>query len=609
MHHYVALAWPSKDKRAGQLATRIRDALLQSATGSWNDLLSTEGLAVLSRTPVDPGMCTYVLAGGLGVVVGRIFTLDAVARPIRSADLPSTKIVETGGNWLLENCWGKYVAVLRTADGNQSHVLRDCSGHIPCYYLDLDGVFVFFADIRDLECLRIHFTLNERFLTTFIALQPFQTRHTGLNEITRLLAGDCVTLTGKGLLHRSMWNPRGIVASRTLDDYPQARAALVELTERVIAAWALLYRRILLSLSGGLDSAILLGCLKRMGLTDRVVCVTEYTPGTADDERLYARSAARMAGAHLTEVPRICDGQVFVERIQSLPAGPCPDISHTHRILALGALNRLAENFECDTLWTGQGGDQIFLQTHHSYGAVDYLMQHRHPWALPSLAYESALLSGQSIWTVLCQALSFSIKRNVSVPAVMGGCGRRFLRTSSPLGYPPSSHAEPGLAGNERIPPGKLDQLDMFTNLLNRHTPVVGLEHPYEQHPLISQPLIELSLKIPTYYLLRGGRQRAMARDAFADRVPSCILMREDKGGIADQLRSLLRGGAPRIQETLLEGNLVSMGILDRSALEGILRQEETFTRNELMPLFACIAAEAWVRQWKSQSARAVAAG
>lgn len=608
MHHYIALAWATNDMRAAREARRVRETLLQSRGLCWRTVLDVDGLSVCAKSPVDAAMCTYVLADNLGVIVGRLFIQDQASTPVRSAELPSAKIVETNGNWLLEHYWGRYVAVLRGPKGDRYSVLRDCSGQIPCFYANLNGLYVFFADVCDLEHLDLRVTLNERYLAAFISRQPLHVRETGLREITELLAGDCVTIEATGACHTHMWNPRSIVANRTMDNYVQARTALTGLTENVIAAWARFYRRILLSISGGLDSAIVLGCLKRLGLADRVVCVTQYTVDTSDDERLYARSAARMAGVSLTELPRVSDGVLFAEKLRRVPPDPKPDISKTNRILALDGLNALAEEFGCDALWTGQGGDQIFLQAHHGYGAADYLLQHRHPWRLPNMIYESALLSRNSVWSILSQAICYRFRKGRAPPVVLGGRGARFLAKSAIPAYSEDSLAIPWRVGAERIPPGKLDQLDILLDLLNRHKPIVGLERPYEQHPLISQPLIELSLQIPTYHLLRGGRQRAMARDAFVDRVPPSIIMREDKGGINDQVRSLLRGSAPYIIESLMDGSLVSLGILDRSSLEGILCHEETFTKDEQFPLFACIAAEAWAQNWRSKPAPSAAA-
>jgi len=607
MQHYVALVWAPDDKRAGREATRVREVLLYSWDPIWEPLVRTDGLVVYSKTPVDAAMSAYVLADGRGTIVGRLFSSPPNVRPIRSAELAPVSHVASIDRWLQDRYWGQYVGFFRTPNDSKVCVLRDCSGHIPCFYLYLNGLYLFFSDLADLQALHLRFSINKRYLSAFISRQPLHVRETGLNEVTELLAGDRVTVAA-GSCHISPWNPRSIVADRAIDNYDEASSSLVTLSESIIAAWATCYRRILLTLSGGLDSAIVLGCLKRLGLADRVVCVTQYTPGTADDERLYARSAAQMAGVSLTELPRISDGRLYIEKLDLLPPDPRPDISKTDRLLFLDALNGVADEFGCDTLWTGQGGDQIFLQVHHPYGAADYLIQHRTLSGFASVVYQSALLSRHSVWSVLSDALSYKFRRGCLPPAVVGGRGSRFLAEGVPAGYAEESLALPWRGGSERIPPGKLDQLDLLFDLLNRHKPIIGLERPYEQHPLISQPLLELSLRIPTYHLLRGGRQRSLARAAFADRVPAGILMREDKGSVTEHVRSILREGAPYIRERLLDGRLVSLGIIRRSALEGILRQEETFAKDDLFPIFASIAIEAWMQHWTLNSAQSVAA-
>jgi hypothetical protein len=46
----------------------------------------------------------------------------------------------------------------------------------------------------------------------------------------------------------------------------------------------------------------------------------------------------------------------------------------------------------------------------------------------------------------------------------------------------------------------------------------------------------------------------------------------------------------------LLDGLLVSRGILERAALERVLLSHDTFRINQLFPLLSCIAAEMWAR-------------
>lgn len=608
MYHYVALAWSSSDTNASLEALRTREALLHSSGGAWTIVINADGFTVFAKVHSEQTDTLYLMHNQRGVIFGKLFSSAQLAQPITSSGLPATAIVDSDGQWLIDNCWGRYVAVLHCTARDTCCVLRDCSGQIPCFYTRINGLSIFFSDVLDIDCLRVGLTLNNRYLSAFIYRQPLHVRETGLTEITELLAGDYVTVSRHGIKHTCGWNPRTFAVTPVTYSYERARSTLVGLTESVIAAWALPCRRILLSISGGLDSAIVLGCLKRLGFADRVVCLTQYTPGTADDERSYARAAAQMAHVQMIELPRISDGLSFAAQIQAVPPDPRPDIVKLHKALTLTTFNCLAEEYGCDALWTGQGGDQIFLQAHHPYGFADFVMQHRLSSRLPALLYESALLSRRSVWDVLRLALAYRFDIHKTPRLVVGGCGQRFLTSSATQFHSDESLTSPWRLGDERMPPGKVDQLDVLFDLVNRHKPMIELERPYEQHPLISQPLIEYSLQVPTYELLRGGRQRAMARNAFADRVPSCIITREDKGSTHDQFRCLLRGSAPFIREALLDGYLVSTGIVDRAALEGILRHEETFATDDAFPLLACIAAETWVQHWKPKVTQAVAA-
>jgi asparagine synthase (glutamine-hydrolysing) len=606
MHHYIALIWPPRDQRLGHEAKRQIGALQRSGA-SWECLIHREGLSVYSRAPLDQGIGAYTLQGTSGAILGRLFSSDSPGKVRSVSELNSGLSVTKNARRLLGAYWGNYVAILHSSRDEETLVMRDCSGHIPCYYLCFHGLYVFFSDIRDTASFGIAFTINESYLASFILRQPLHVRETGLREVKELLAGDGVVISASGTDQHSVWNPRSAAASNVIDDYTHARALVLSATENVIRAWASVYDRILLYLSGGLDSAIVLGCLKRLGLSERVVCVNHYTEGSADDERYYARIAARQAGVVLEELPTVCDGRVFAEKLKVIPPDPKPDVPKTARILRLDEINDLANKFHCDTLWTGQGGDHIFLQVHNAYAATDYLMQHRFPLQLPAHIYHSAVLSGQSVWSVLAQAMRYKCG-NDRVPDPFSTSGRSLVNKSvidqSRAGF----ISLPWHDGTPRLPPGKQTQIDLLSDLLNRHKPLLMLERPYEHHPLISQPLIELSLRVPTYHLLRGGRQRSMARDAFADRVPDCILRREDKGCIQEQMRALLRGSAPLLRDTLLNGVLVSHGIIDRGPLEGILLHQDTYTSTQEFALFACIAAESWAQHWTTRTAFIAAA-
>lgn len=152
------------------------------------------------------------------------------------------------------------------------------------------------------------------------------------------------------------------------------------------------------------------------------------------------------------------------------------------------------------------------------------------------------------------------------------------------------------------IPPGKQQQIDFLAEVLNRHRPLPRFEYAYEHHPLLSQPLIELCLQIPTYLLVRGGRQRALAREAFVDRVPREILARETKGDTTPSVTSAFRNSRTFLRELLLDGMLVRQGIVSRQSLEPYITLHEPFKQRQMHPLLSCVASELWARSWADQS-------
>ena len=163
---------------------------------------------------------------------------------------------------------------------------------------------------------------------------------------------------------------------------------------------------------------------------------------------------------------------------------------------------------------------------------------------------------------------------------------------ADPLSYT----AHPWTEDAASLPKGKQFQIHYLAEVINRHRPVPRVEHAYEHHPLLSQPVMELCLQIPTYVLLYGGRQRGLARHAFADIVPREIIEREDKGSTTFYVTDAIRRDIAFIRELLLDGLLVQQRVVRRSALEPYLLQNQSLRLEHIFPLLACIAAEVWLR-------------
>ena len=120
--------------------------------------------------------------------------------------------------------------------------------------------------------------------------------------------------------------------------------------------------------------------------------------------------------------------------------------------------------------------------------------------------------------------------------------------------------------------------------------------------PLLSQPLVELCLRIPTYVLIKNGMDRATARRAFAPDLPPEIVKRRNKGRIDQHVRNTLDHNLDFVRDVLLNGHLVKQGLLDRRNLELYLSRERSpadFQYTEILHEHLCV--EAWLARWLDQ--------
>jgi asparagine synthase (glutamine-hydrolysing) len=136
-----------------------------------------------------------------------------------------------------------------------------------------------------------------------------------------------------------------------------------------------------------------------------------------------------------------------------------------------------------------------------------------------------------------------------------------------------------------------------------------GGENEVERTPvLMSQPLIELCLRIPSYVWITGGRDRAIARRAFEPVLPALIVRRQQKGAIDRHNLRIFDTNEAYLREMLLDGLLVKAGLLDRTRLESYLARGAShagFEYNDVLRHHLCT--EVWLRRWSESRQRAAA--
>lgn len=611
MYQFVALAWDRCDPTSTAVAERLGDGLRRSGSSDLIGLFATKGLMVFAAPPRERALRPYLLPQKRGVILGCVFARDDSGHePLDEFDFSTEtvdKIAATKGQHLVDNYWGAYIAFITSADTGHLSVIRECSGWLTCYRARVSNVDIFFSDMHDLTALQLpRFTLNSRYLAAYIYCPSLQIRECAVSEITEVLAGECVTVSQARIQQFPIWNPGRIAVSRSFEDYSRAQTELKRVTQQCINSWASAYSSILLSLSGGLDSAIVLGTLSRAGRRPAISCFNQCTEGTADDERRYARIAAARARVPLLEYT--WSDLPLDSRIFAIPKAPKPYPGDVYWWLECGVRDELAKRVAAEAIWTGQGGDHLFWATGQYPIAADYVSTHGIDVGLLRIIDDAARLGRKSYLTVLRTALTLGRSGGAWVPddtlrAMRGHFVNRDALPENCDDYV----MHPWQACVSSLPKTKQVQAHFLAEIVNRHRHLPRAEYAYQRHPLLSAPLMELCLQIPTYVLVRGGRRRGLARTTFNDRVPDQILEREDKGDTTARVRSIIRENEPFLRDVLLSGILVQERIVSRSQLESILLDGQSYRPENYWPLLACISAEIWARTLQATASRVAA--
>ena len=608
MFRYVAFVWNDQDAGIREAARTLLQR--HSAAGQeWRVALRGGGIEV--RYGGNPGSCAaYLLAEGGGAVLGNLFTRsqDGVSTPAPAAlaESDSRAMLDTDGRHLIESFWGRYVAFLHDAQARATWVVRDPSGGLPCYLLRCRGVDVYFSWIDDIvPLLDAPLEVNWPYLMATVCFLRQHSPGTALREVTQVLAGECVETRAGHSKRFFYWDPLAIANTDVIEDLGEAVAAMRQCVRDVVHAWASCHDHVLLSLSGGLDSSIVLACMKDAPSQPRITCFHYYPLGADLDERAYARAAAAKAGLELLERPR--DSSFSLQPLLAIHRMPEPT-NYSYFLEHSRHEAQLAAEQGAGGVVIGYGGDQLFYQERAEWAAGDFLHRRGLRPGVLRVALDAAQMDQISVWRVLGEAAAayFGHRRW----GVLEEAGRkRPLLAPSAIEEARRSAGflHPLLRHPRGAPSGKLWHAHQMSQPFDFYDPLQRESDAERLSPLCSQPLMELCLRIPTYVLTHGGWDRAVARRAFYDDLPPEIRNRRHKGGIEEHLRLTLEHNRPFLRELLLDGALVRQGIVDRARLAEVLSGRATPLATGSGEVLEYAGIEAWLGRWGATIRRAAA--
>lgn len=254
-----------------------------------------------------------------------------------------------------------------------------------------------------------------------------------------------------------------------------------------------------------------------------------------------------------------------------------------------------------DACFSGTGGDNVFCALATAAPAADRAIATGFGLGTMQTLANLAAVHGCTLWTA-ARLAARQVLRARNVPDWPSD--PRFLSSEA---IPARMDAHPWLDEPAGSLPGTrahirsvmVAQAHMHGSERQRFAPLVL--------PLLAQPVVELCLAVPSWMWVAGGRERSVARRAFAGSLPHTIVRRRTKGTMTAYCGEIFLRNLPALRELLLEGGLAEQGIVDRAAIEAALSASGPLRGDDYFRLLAMADVEAWAQSWLGAGAAGAA--
>jgi asparagine synthase (glutamine-hydrolysing) len=608
---YFSVVWNPRVTGAKELIGHVERCLAHRSP-PLEIALSNPGLFLLTEK-LSPGgkVGPTLLNTWTGAVVGTIFRRDSFqALPTsRFSEFDSREIDRTRGGALIKSFWGSYVAFLQSTEGGITRVLRSPVSHLPCYYTAFRNVHIIFSHIDDLRSLElISLSINWDRITAQASMLDFLNGETGLVDVFALESGTCLEIGDSGCKVRMYWRPNPNLWRHPIGGFEDAAATLRDTVISCTSALSAAHDSVLVQLSGGLDSSIVLTALARTRSQRRLSCVNYYSD-LSGDERRYARSMADKWQVPLVEHERTPDFDL--RRILNCARTASPVLNFSAFDTApKNAL--LASQCGATALFDGELGDNVFGSGVQHEVFEEYLRTAGLNGHALRVALEFAILHRVSIWRVFHRgirdglfkrpATSWNTEDYVKTLVDVRADERLISEDSLMLHRSRRARFEhPWFKDVGDIPAGK-QQLTYALQVITSSC----YEAPFPEaidlptiSPLSAQPVVELALAIPSHFHIRNAVNRSLARTAFENDLSEDVLFRGNaKGGPDLWLQDIVARNRSFLRETLLDGVLVQRGILDRHKVERRFAENPQRVSPRATEVIVQLYIEAWARNW-----------
>jgi asparagine synthase (glutamine-hydrolysing) len=470
------------------------------------------------------------------------------------------------GDAALERLNGMFAFAVWDDSGRRLTLCTDPFGEKPLYYaVAPSGRFVFGSEIKAiLQDPDVEGRADASALRAYIAHNVVPPVHRSyFAGIHRLPGGHLLRLEeGRRTVER-WWRPTRV-------EIPAARdEAAGELRGLLLDAIRLRLRSdvpVGTSLSGGLDSSMVVMLSAELAGDHRRHAFTARFPGFERDEWAYASEVARAADVveHHAVEPRPGEVLADLEGLVLDQEEPVASLS----VYAQWRVNAAAREAGVVVLLDGQGADELF----GGYAiAAGFAMRS----AGPSAALRELRAGGPAAGRQLALALGSELLpgplRRAYRRRVAAAYAGHELAGDASLGEPAAPEAwiagEPDPLRRELLREAFVTSLPQLLRYADRSSMAQSRE---VRLPFLDRRIADFALSVPAGWLRSGGTSKVLLRDAGRGAVPDAVLARRDKVGFEPPQARWLRepGFRARIADVLLDPAARARGLYDGAAIE-----------------------------------------
>ncbi|MBT0663012.1 asparagine synthase (glutamine-hydrolyzing) [Geobacter pelophilus] len=452
-------------------------------------------------------------------------------------------LYEEYGERFLEKLVGMFAIALFDISRGQLFLARDRMGEKPLYYSNQKGVFLFASELKALLRHKgITTKTNYSALYSYLQYRYIPSPETAYEDFFKLPPANYLVYQNGTYVIKPYWQPESIQIDPN-KSFAQAKEELATTLQMSVKSQLISDVPLGAFLSGGVDSSIVVGMMRRCGMQDIRTFSIRF-PEKSYDESAYARQVAKLFDTNHTEFEVNCGIHESVSDIISSFDEPFADSS----ALPVYYLSKMTKQNVTVAL-SGDGGDELFggysryrgMQLSMRYSMLPLFVRKTFEGIVRSTFKDNDEKIETSVRRKLLRFLDFTreVRANHSsfLPSIATKEFERIFsgRFLDELRCSKILHL--GL-NYDSIPNNKvLDAMMQYD--INWFLPDdiltkvdrMSMRHSLETRaPFLDYRVVELALSLPTAFKVNNGQTKHILKETFKGMLPNDILYRQKQG-------------------------------------------------------------------------------